>query len=131
MADAADSISRELLARHVCTATFTGLEPGREPMLRIHPPQPAKTWAAFTIDTYEEYEKPGKYGDEQQGSFAFVPAECSNAEVLATFNTLQPQDRVRISWLHEYVTRSSWNAELGARTTSSYPERSVEILEKL
>eukprot|EP00908_Phaeocystis_cordata_P017280 Transcript_28605.p1 GENE.Transcript_28605~~Transcript_28605.p1 ORF type:complete len:233 (+),score=58.42 Transcript_28605:80-778(+) len=44
-------VSRELLSRHTCLASFAGLEPGREPMLRIFPPQPAKTWARFDVES--------------------------------------------------------------------------------
>jgi hypothetical protein len=124
-------VTRELLARHTCTAVFCGLEAGREPMLRIFPPQPAKQWARFDIEEYEEYEKPGKYGDEQQTSFAFVPVECEDAAVVATVAALQPADRVRVSWRHEYVTRSAWSARLQQRTSSAFPERPVVRLERL
>ena len=126
-----ETVSREVLSRHVCTATFTGLEPGMEPMLRIYPPQPAKEWAAFAIDAYEEYEKPGQYGDEQQTKFAFVPLECSNADAVATLSALQPGARVRIAWRHEYVTRSAWSERLRQRTSASFPERPVVLLERL
>ena len=65
-------------------------------MLRIYPPQPAKSWAVFSIDEYEVYEKPGKYGDEKQSRFAFVPAEQPDwAEMV---NSLQADDRVKIAW---------------------------------
>ena len=118
--------TRELLSQHLCTATFTGVEPGREPMLRIFPPQPPKQWATFTIEAYERHEKPGKYGDERQTSFAFVAEEQPEfaAQVLAT---LSPGARVKIAWRHDYVTRRE--AEGGG--SSSYPERVVELLEML
>ena len=40
----------DMLARHSTLATFTGFEQGREPMLRVFPPRPAKSWATFQID---------------------------------------------------------------------------------
>lgn len=124
-------ITRQVLSSHECIAVFQGLEPGREPMLRIFPPQPAKTWAAFGIESYEAYEKTGEYGDEQQTRYAFVPAECESAEIADRVSSLQPNDRVRISWRHEYVTRSAWSERLGQRTSSSFPERPVLSLEKI
>merc|ERR1719240_178466 len=102
-----------------------------EPMLRIYPPLPAKMWASFDIESYESYEKSGEYGDEKQTSFAFVPAEETDAHVVKTVNALQHGDRVKIAWRHEYVTRSAWSKELEMRTSSSYPERPVVLLEKL
>merc|ERR1712167_31605 len=123
--------SRELLSKHVCVATFSGVEAGREPMLRIYPPQPAKQWATFAIESYEEYEKPGKYGDEKTEKFAFVPDEQPDwAELVAS---LAAGDRVKIAWLHEYVTREEPGEgdNEGKTFTSKYPERIVTQLEKL
>merc|ERR1719231_906830 len=94
-------------------------------MLRIYPPRPAKSWAAFSIDSYDSYEKHGKYGDEKQERFAFVPAELSDAALKATVDRLQPGDKVKLSWRHEYVTRSAWSQRIGQRTSSSFPERPV------
>lgn len=124
-------VKRDLLSSHTCTATFSGIEQGRENMLRIYPPRPPKSWAAFDIDSYEAYEKTGEYGDEKQSRFAFVPAECSDTNITDTVNALPPNARVKISWRHEYVTRSSWSQRLGQRTSSSYPERPVVSLEQL
>ena len=121
----APTFTRELLSRHVCTGTFSGMEAGREPMLRIYPPQPAKQWAVFAIAEYEEYEKPGQYGDERQTRFAFVPAEAPGSQWADVVSSLQPNDRVKIAWRHEYVKRT----EPGGM--SSYPERPVTLLEKL
>ena len=108
-----------------------GVEAGREPMLRIYPPQPAKQWATFAIESYEEYEKPGKYGDEKTEKFAFVPDEQPDwAELVAS---LAAGDRVKIAWLHEYVTREEPGEgdNEGKTFTSKYPERIVTQLEKL
>ena len=94
-------------------------------MLRVYPPQPAKQWAAFAILSYEEYEKLGKYGDEKQDRFAFLPEEQSDA-VAAAVASLQVNDRVRLSWRHEIVTRTDPEGR-----SSSVPERPVATLEKL
>ena len=63
------SYSREVLSTHETRATFTGVEAGMEPMLRIFPPQPAKQWAVFAITEYISYSKPGQYGDEKTERF--------------------------------------------------------------
>merc|ERR1712139_698684 len=117
--------SRELLSRHVTRATFAGIEPGREPMLRIYPPQPAKMWANFQIDEYFEHEKPGQYGDERTDRFAFVAEEQSEA-IAATLSTLQPGDAVRLAWNHDYVTRTDEGGGV-----AKFPERPVQQLERI
>ena len=124
-------VNRDVLSRHTCTASFKGLEPGMEPMLRIFPPRPAKTWATFDIDSYVEYEQVGQYGDEQQSRFAFEPAECQDAAVMAALGELKPGDRVLIKWQHEYVTRSSFSARMQQRTSASFPDRPVVMLERV
>ena len=124
-------VNRDVLSRHTCTASFLGLEPGMEPMLRVFPPRPAKTWATFDIEFYEEYEQVGQYGDEQQSRFAFEPAECQDAAVMAALGELKPGDRVFIQWRHEYVTRSSFSARMQQRTSASFPERPVVLLERV
>ena len=124
-------VNRDVLSRHTCTASFKGLEPGMEPMLRVFPPRPAKTWATFDIDSYVEYEQVGQYGDEQQSRFAFEPAECQDAAVMAALGELKPGDRVLIKWQHEYVTRSSFSARMQQRTSASFPERPVVMLERV
>ena len=43
------SFTADLLSRHSTIATFSGFEQGREPMLRVFPPRPAKSWATFAI----------------------------------------------------------------------------------
>lgn len=116
---------RELLSRHKVLATFAGIEPGREQMLRIYPPRPAKSWAKFTVNKYEEFEKPGKYGDEMAKEFAFVPQEA-DADVASTLVSLSPGDTVRLAWNHDYVT----NASAGGGMTKS-PERKVTLLERI
>lgn len=60
-----------------------------------------------------------------------MPAECEDAAVVSALGALQPGARVRLSWRHEYVTRSAWSAPLQQRTSSSFPERPVVLLEPL
>lgn len=120
------SFSRDVLSSHETRATYTGVEAGMEPMLRIFPPQPAKQWAVFAITEYISYSKPGQYGDEQTERFAFVAEEQSEA-VSAALAALTPGQNVLLSWDHEYVTRAETID--GHETSSSYPERIVTKLE--
>ena len=122
------SYSREVLSTHETRATFTGVEAGMEPMLRIFPPQPAKQWAVFAITEYISYSKPGQYGDEKTERFAFLPEEQSDAVSAALF-ALTPGQTVLLSWEHEYVTRAETID--GRETSSSYPERIVTRLEPI
>merc|ERR1719379_2415733 len=110
---------RDLLSSHSTIAIYKGIEPGRENMLKIYPPQPAKDWAVFSIESYLPggYSKPGKYGDEKCTRFAFLPDDAS-PEIQSTLKTLETGERVRLDWVHEYVTIRD---EEG-RSTSS-PER--------
>merc|ERR1719215_1844946 len=115
---------RDLLARHSTISVFMGLEAGRESMLRVFPPRPAKQWANFEVEEYLEYEKPGEYGDDKGTSFGFVPAELpSDSPILIALQGLQPGSRVRLDWLHEYVTRTT-----ATGMSSSSPERPVQRL---
>merc|ERR1712151_976365 len=68
-------ISRQELSKHKVYATFEGMLQGREPMMMMYPPMPAKQYAVFRVDEYISYEKPGKYGDAKQVHFEFVPSE--------------------------------------------------------
>lgn len=45
----ATETNRELLSDHAVVAEYTGTKPGREPMLRVFPPRPAKMWAEFKV----------------------------------------------------------------------------------
>merc|ERR1711935_1232518 len=115
---------REILSKHKVLATFQGLRKGREPMLRIYPPKPAKDWAVFQVQQYLEYQKLGKYGDAETTEFAFVPREQSDL-VQETIATLQKGAHVELEWEHDYVTRQDCSGG-----SSSYPERKVvQILE--
>lgn len=119
------SVIRDLLSSHSTIAVYQGLEAGREPLLRIHPPQPAKVWAVFSIESYlpEGYSKPGKYGDEKCERFAFVPDEAEQ-DIQSTLKTLAAGSRVRLDWVHEYVTVKDDEGR-----SNSSPERPVKLLE--
>eukprot|EP00756_Hemistasia_phaeocysticola_P021462 Hpha_TRINITY_DN15776_c3_g1::TRINITY_DN15776_c3_g1_i1::g.38780::m.38780 len=116
--------ARDLLSRHLVIAIYEGLKPGREPMLRIHPPQPAKNWATFKVEEYLEYEKPGQYGDPKSEQFAFVPEE-QDESVRAALAGINPGDKVKLGWNHDYVTKT----DAGGGKIQS-PERPVKTLEK-
>ena len=103
---------------------YLGLKQGMEPMLRVYPPRPAKMWAEFEITKYIEYEKPGKYGDEQQKKYAFVPDD-ETPETQGLFAKLSEGDEVLLAWNHDYVTRT----EAGGGQ-SKFPMRPVVMLEK-
>merc|ERR1719293_434331 len=99
-------ISRQKLSKHKVFATFEGMRPGREPMMMIYPPMPAKQYAMFKVDEYISYEKPGKYGDAKQVQFQFVPTE-QKASVAKTVDALALGDKVLLEWQHDYVTEES------------------------
>mmetsp|Transcript_33923 Transcript_33923/g.41816 ORF Transcript_33923/g.41816 Transcript_33923/m.41816 type:complete len:122 (+) Transcript_33923:263-628(+) len=120
-----EETARELLSSHETEATFKGFQQGKEPLLKIYPPRPAKQWATFKIDKYINYEKPGKYGDAKAENFRCVAAEQSE-EVAETISQLEVGQKVKLSWNHDYVTRTS---EQGM--TSKSPQRVVILLERM
>jgi hypothetical protein len=85
----------------------------------------ANAWAIFDIDSYLAFEKLGQYGDEKGATFALQtrPADAVKhvAGALALLDTLAVGDRVRLAWLHEYVTEHG----------CSSPARRVVRLEKI
>jgi hypothetical protein len=68
----------------------------------------ANAWAVFDVDSYLAFEKLGQYGDEKGTTFALQthPADAVKhvAGALALLDTLAVGERVRLAWLHEYVT---------------------------
>lgn len=123
---------RNLLARHTVLAEFAGLEQGREPMLRIYPPQPAKIWAKFLVEEVQEYEKPGQYGEEQlppRGEKAFERDSQPQA-IQQLLAALVPGDRVRLGWNHDYVTHEFTSPD-GRKSTSQFPEHTITTLERV
>lgn len=85
----------------------------------------AVAWAMFDIETYLAFEKRGEYGDEKGATFALQtrPADQVGhvASALDVLETLTVGDRVRLAWLHEYVTEQG----------SSFPTRRVVRIEKI
>lgn len=126
--------SVEVLSSHDVEATYSGTQE-RQCMFRTslcpHACNHANKWAVFTVDAYLAYDKPGKYGDEQQKQFALQlrPAETRVDHAPGTHElvaSLAPGDRVRLSWLHEYV--SELDAEgRGAK----YPIRRVTAISRM
>ena len=119
---------RELLSRHETVAEFTGTRYHQcmgKTSLCPDRCGSSGTVATFRIVTYLHYEKPGKYGDPEKTEFVVMiennmkEAKVS-AEIRKTIDTLQPGDRVLLSWNHDYVT-------IGR---SSRPERPIVKLEK-
>jgi hypothetical protein len=80
--------------------------------------------ATFKVLGYINYNKPGQYGDAQQQHFHVklegIGAE-KDAEVVATIKSLQPSDKVRLDWKHDYVSTKS----------SKSPERPVVNIQKI
>jgi len=123
---------RNLLARHVVQAEYRGLEQGREPMLRIYPPMPAKIWTKFSVVEVQEYEKPGQYGEEalQPGAEKAFERDLQPKAMQNTLAGLVPGDRVRLGWNHDYVT-TEFTSPDGHKSTNQFPEHTITVLEKL
>ena len=49
--------------------------------------------------------------------------------IAATVAALQPGDKVKLSWVHKYVTRQE--VKDGKEFSSKYPERGITLLEPL
>lgn len=118
-------IDRENLAKSHVLATFNGITE-RPCMAMIHPPPPPQRFADFTIHEYIEYEKFGKYGDEQSDRHGVELGKDQSEEVIGAIEALEPGELVELAWQHDYVTFS----EDGGRTSSKSPMRPVYILER-
>ena len=117
--------ARELLSKHETIAIYRGVELGNEHLLRVFPPRERKQWARFDIEAYVSFEKPGKYGDEKQDAFRILVEDDNFSSALALAAIAEGQ-RVRLSWLHNYVTKTE--TVDGRETKHSYPERPVTKL---
>ncbi|KIZ06633.1 hypothetical protein MNEG_1317 [Monoraphidium neglectum] len=82
------------------------------------------------MQAYLEYEKPGEYGDEKRGQFAFDlkgqqgrsgPLADTQAALAEQVQALSPGDWVWLSWVHEYVHDGG----------SSFPERPVTAMQPI
>lgn len=78
------------------------------------------TLAVFKIESYNAYEKFGKYGDPKTDEFDFMLRSTTGTsdvseEIAACVKSLHPGDNVRLVWEHVYVSDE----------TGSFPERRV------
>jgi hypothetical protein len=123
--------SFEVLTKNKTTAEFIGIQ--RMPcrfMTSLCPDRchHAHDAAHFKILTYEQYEKPGKYGDEKkdilQVSLSEDPegpqSDKQDSQIIAKIKALSPGQKVKLCWEHIYVTDE---------TNSKYPERPIRSLE--
>lgn len=120
----------ELLSRHDTVAEFAGTREhvclGRT-MLCPDRCGASGTLAAFRILRYDNYEKPGKYGDPQTDEFVFMLKSTTGTsavsdEIARAVRSLSPGDKVRLVWEHVYVTDENG---------SKFPERRVRELTRL
>ena len=121
----------EVLSVHETVARFEGFE--EVPCRHLTTACPTQCshggrYARFEIERYERYEKPGKYGDEQQASFAFrvalrdgSPDAQTPVALRQLVEVLKPGQKVSLTWKHLYVTDPA--------TGSKWPERVVMFLQ--
>lgn len=120
---------RELLSSHDTTAVFRGIREhvcmGRTALCPDRCGHSGKL-ATFGILEYRHYEKPGEYGDPKQERFqVLIEDNMGKRKVSEAIHTailaLKEGDKVHLKWNHDYVTKDR----------SSYPERTITLLEKL
>jgi hypothetical protein len=122
---AGTKITRKLLSSHDTIATFDSLKEHRcMGRTALCPDRcgDSGTMATFSIIKYLDYQKPGKYGDPQAKTFSFLISKAGPELVKG----LQTGDTVRLSWNHDYVTRTDAEGRGG-----SSPERPVLKIQKL
>ena len=120
---------RELLSSHDTVAKFTGITDykchGRTALCPDDCGHSGRM-ANFEIVKYLGYEKPGKYGDEQQKTFKVLIEDNKKnakvpAEILKAIEALKPDTTVHLKWNHDYVTKNG----------SSSPERPIVSIEPM
>lgn len=84
------------------------------------------TLAVFKIESYNAYEKFGKYGDPKTDEFDFMLRSTTGTsdvseEIAARVKSLRTGDKVRLVWEHVYVSDE----------TGSFPERRVREISPL
>lgn len=134
MASSTVTRTAEVLASHDVEASYAGTQERRcMHMTSLCPDRcnHANMWAIFNVDKYLSYSKPGQYGDEEQTTFALQlrPAETKVSHAPGTLDlvsTLAPGDRVRLTWVHEYVSELDERGHGG-----KYPIRRVTMISKL
>jgi hypothetical protein len=88
----------------------------------------AQDAAEFKILEWQEYNKPGQYGDDKKDVFRAridqnAPSEKQDPAVVEIIKTLTPGEKVKIFWEHIYVT--------DPETNSKWPERPIRSIEKI
>ncbi|QQL45937.1 hypothetical protein [Sulfuriroseicoccus oceanibius] len=115
-----------LLSSHDTIATFRELKPhrcmGRTALCPDNCGH-SGSLAIFDIIRYNDYQKPGQYGDPQAETFQILVMDNhGNAKIdkaiLKTINDLSEGDTVTLKWRHDYVTRNQ----------SSFPVRTITEL---
>ncbi|KAK2944033.1 putative flp protein [Blattamonas nauphoetae] len=118
----------ETLATHKFKATFRGIQhqPCRH-MTSLCPDRcnHAMDVGLFDVTEYEEYTKPGQYGDEQTKVYHLpISGKISpeqNPAIVDQVRSLQPGQAVRVCYDHIYVTQDG----------SKFPERPCRSIELL
>jgi len=129
----AEDVKTETLSIHETVATFAGIEQRRCRGRTARCPEQcghSGEFARFEIVKYLKYEKPGEYGDKKQTERTIQISDfhrnpTGDPQLNKTIKGLKPDDRVLLSWQHNYVTRTD---PAGGRT--SRPERPITKLEK-
>jgi len=112
----------QLLSLHDTLATFRELKPYRCMGRTALCPDEcghSGSLAIFDIIRYNDYQKPGEYGDPKTETFQILVMDNhGNAkidkDILKTINDLNEGDTVTLKWRHDYVTRD--NASFPVRT---------------
>ena len=120
---------RKLLSKHETMAVFLGFKELKCMHRTAFCPDRCThggTLASFKINSYINYEKPGKYGDPKQKIYHVKTEDNQGnrrvtAKMLKLLKSLKVGDAVRLSWNHDYVTKD--------RVSS--PERPIILLEKV
>ena len=120
------TITRELLSSHATRATFSGVK--QHPCRFRTSLCPDRCGhggavAEFAVDVYLSHEKPGQYGDDPVAVYYQRVSEAP-PHVAAAIAALSPGDKVRLDFVHDYVTR----VEQGG-SVSKFPERTITLLE--
>lgn len=125
----AEMNKRDLLSSHDTIAKFTGITDHKcRGLTALCPDRCGHSgrMANFEIVKYLGYEKPGKYGDEQQKTFnVLIEDNMKHAKVpeatLKAIDALKPGATVRLKWNHDYVTKNG----------SKFPERPIVSIEPM
>lgn len=126
---AAPKSTYEVLSRHDTEAVFSGTREHRCMGRSILCPDRcghSGTLAVFKIESYNAYEKPGKYGDPKTDEFVFMLKSSTgksdvSKEIADLVSQLKPGEKVHLVWEHIYVSDPNGG---------HYPERVVRKLEK-